>query len=363
MRIAATVVIPTHDHANLLPIAVNSVLAQTVSDIEVFVIGDGVSDDTRQAVETLQGRDSRIRFFDHPKSPRTGEPYRHLALIEARGDIVCYQADDDLWLPDHLEELQRLLRDADFAHTLPVQVLPDGALHSYTVDLSLAADRELTLAGTNRVPLGATGHTLDAYRRLPFGWRTTPAGIPTDLYMWQQFLSQPWCRFASGMRPTTLHFASPFRREWTAVARFTELERWSQNLNASAGRDEFQRAVLDSVARDRARQVIELRCAIDQSVRQLEELRVLLAATQAEQTTRQHEVDSLRHLLLNAQAETAEREHTLAARDARIAELVQALTITHNTITWRFRERLVRRPWLVRAVRWLETLARPRPTT
>jgi glycosyltransferase involved in cell wall biosynthesis len=48
--VRATVVIPTFDHGRLLWYFVRSALAQTVGDIEVFVIGDGVPDATREIV-------------------------------------------------------------------------------------------------------------------------------------------------------------------------------------------------------------------------------------------------------------------------------------------------------------------------
>src|SRR4051812_23274970 len=122
MSCAATVMIPTHDHAPLLRYSLGSVQAQSVEDLEIFVIGDGAGADTRALVAELAAADPRIRFFDHPKGPRHGELYRHEALAEARGEIVCYQADDDLWLPEHVAELRTLLQDADFAHTIALEV-------------------------------------------------------------------------------------------------------------------------------------------------------------------------------------------------------------------------------------------------
>jgi len=70
------------------------------------------------------------------------------------------------------------------------------------------------------------GHTLAAYRRLPHGWRTAPADIPTDLHMWRQFLDQPWCRVQTDWRPTSLQFPSPPRRDWTLEQRLAELDEW-----------------------------------------------------------------------------------------------------------------------------------------
>ena len=83
--IEATILIPTFDHGPTLNRSVASALDQTVKEIEVFVVGDGVSDPTRDIVAELRSRDHRIRFFDHPKGPRNGEIHRHAALQDARG--------------------------------------------------------------------------------------------------------------------------------------------------------------------------------------------------------------------------------------------------------------------------------------
>lgn len=85
----ATVVIPTFNHGPTLLYSVASALEQTVQDIEVFIIGDGVPDVTREIVGNFIGQDKRVRFFDNPKGPRHGEIYRHQALAEASGEIVC----------------------------------------------------------------------------------------------------------------------------------------------------------------------------------------------------------------------------------------------------------------------------------
>lgn len=246
----ATVIIPTFDHGPTLLRSVGSALNQTVPDIEIFIIGDGVPEVTHEVVAELMRRDGRVRFFDNPKGPRHGEIYRHQALAEARGEIVCYLSDDDLWMPEHIETMLGLLADADFAHTLAIGLGGTGKLASCWLDLSLPAERALVLSGRKGVSLACMGHTLEMYRRLPFGWRTTPKGIATDLYMQQQFLAQPDCRAASGMRPTMLHFVSPERTDWTPEQRLAELDRWQRTLSDAQGRADFISGILDWVLRD-----------------------------------------------------------------------------------------------------------------
>lgn len=246
----ATVLVPTHDHGPTLRHSVGSILAQTVEDIEVFIVGDGVPERARAAVEEVVGSDRRVRFFDRPKGPRLGEAYRHAILGEARGRIVCYLSDDDLWAPDHVETMLGLLEEADFAHGLSVALDAEGGLLGYWLDLAHPAERAAVLAGEKGVSLGAMAHTLEMYRRLPFGWRTTPQGIPTDRYMQQQFLAEPSCRAVSGTRPTMIHFESAPRATWSAGERLAELERWRGRLFDERGRAEFYCEVIELLARE-----------------------------------------------------------------------------------------------------------------
>lgn len=276
----ATVVIPTFDHGPLLRHAVRSALGQNVDDLELFIVGDGVPPVTREIVAKF-GADRRVRFFDHPKHPSRGETHRHAALQAARGEIVCYLSDDDLWLPDHVATMHRLLVDADFANTLPLRIDAAGAFGFYVVDLALSADRELLLKGTNRVPLSCAAHTLAAYRALPHGWRTTPRGTATDLSMWQQFLAEPTCRAVSGTRPTVLNFPSPLRADWTDAARLAELAWWSERIANADWRDRFLGAAFDAIVREYASESVRLRTDVENHRRWVEGLQRRLADLEA----------------------------------------------------------------------------------
>ena len=326
--LAATVLVPTHDHGPTLRRSIASALAQTVSELEVLVVGDGAPDVTRELMAELASSDPRVRFFDNPKGRRHGEEHRHAALQEARGEIVCYLSDDDLWLPEHVETLQALLSESDFAHTLPLRIDPDGRIHHWRVDLELPFYRELLLQGENRVPHCCAGHTLELYRRLTAGWRPGPEEMPSDLHMWHQILSVPGCRAVSGTRPTVLHFPSGERKGWSSAERLDELDAWAARIADPAWRDAFAQQVLDAVAVD--------------DVRLDEEIAV-----------REHRLAELHEHVLELQAEQARLVPLLLERERDLAML-------SSSVTWRLRERLVSLRFLSAPIRWAAgALARP----
>jgi len=93
------------------------------------------------------------------------------------------------------------------------------------------------LKGKNYFSLTHAAHKTSAYRRLPYGWRTTPQNIPSDLYMFQQFLRQPGLTLYSSAQPTALHFPASLRQHINPSERETELARWSKNLRNYKGRE------------------------------------------------------------------------------------------------------------------------------
>ena len=254
-ELRATVLVPTHHHGPTLHESVGTALAQSVPDIEVLIVGDGVSDATRDAASQLSRSDRRVRFLEFPKGPRNGEIHRHAALMGARGRIVCYLSDDDLWFPDHVAAMDELLTgEVGFAHALPLRIEPDGAIGDWSVDLALPYYRQQIIAGRNWIPLSCGAHTLEAYRRLTAGWTTTPSGwVGTDVYMWRKLLGSG-VAVAGCTRPTVLVFPSPDRRGWASERRVEELGLWRKRIADPTWRGEFSGTVLAYFVGMRARE-------------------------------------------------------------------------------------------------------------
>lgn len=240
-----TVLVPTHNHSHLIGYALRSIQRQTFKDLELFVVGDGAPAATRDVVASLASTDSRIRYFDFPKGERHGELNRHVALAEARGSLVAYCGDDDLWLPDHLSSLVRLLRRADFANMIQVEIYLKGALNVRLGNLAHATTRKRMLdEGFGFFGLTEAGHSLAAYRRLDEGWAPAPVGTPSDQHLFRKFVALPGIRCASANKATAIHLPSPLRLKWPDEARVEELRGFSERLDSPSLRHQLRDAIV-----------------------------------------------------------------------------------------------------------------------
>jgi len=256
MPVLFTVLLPVHRSPDLLPSAIEAVLAQTIADFELFVICDGAPEETAACAQRYAAADARVRVFPFPKGERFGEAHRHIALGEASGRYVAHIADDDLWMPNHLEEVAELLEDADFGNMLHVSVLPHGQLWLLPCDLSQPALRERMLREKfNRFGLSFGCYRLDAYRRLPVGWSPAPDSMWTDLHMWRKFLRRDDMRFATRMAVTALCFLSSYRAGLSLEERAAEHRMWHRRIQQEPERRRIVEAAWRSVISDQVNEV------------------------------------------------------------------------------------------------------------
>jgi glycosyltransferase involved in cell wall biosynthesis len=241
-----TILLPIVRPPALLPFAIQSVGAQIIQDFELFVICDGAPDETRVCANRFAAEDDRIRVFAFDKGERNGEAHRHTALAEASGRYVAHIADDDLWFPDHLTELAKLLAKVDFGNLTHVYVV-DGKALALPGDLASKQTRDSMLSDSpkyNFFGLSVAGYRLDAYRRLPEGWAPAPKGIWTDLHMWRKFLRCPGVTAGTRVAITSLQFATPQRKDLTLEARGDENRCWFERIRDPAQRDTISQEVL-----------------------------------------------------------------------------------------------------------------------
>lgn len=100
-----SVLIPTFNRAYILGKTIESVLAQTYQPLEIIVVDDGSTDETRTLIESFG---TRIRYIYQKNAGLAAA--RNMGLAAARGEFIAFQDSDDLWLPWKLQAQVALMR-------------------------------------------------------------------------------------------------------------------------------------------------------------------------------------------------------------------------------------------------------------
>ncbi|WP_222877228.1 glycosyltransferase family 2 protein [Terrihabitans soli] len=220
-----SILCPVYRPPALLPFAVDSVLSQTLTDWELFIVCDGAPPETVAAAESYSAQDPRIKVRAFPKGERNGEAHRHTVLQEAEGTYVAQIGDDDIWLPTHLAAMSSLLAEVEFGHFLEMRILP--GLVPNMVMASLEEGEAQRILETSKCLFGptVTGYRMETYRRLPEGWSPAPQGIASDAFMWKKFLRLPDITIRTCNEVHALKVPDYFRSHMSIAQRRREHER------------------------------------------------------------------------------------------------------------------------------------------
>ncbi|WP_428937695.1 glycosyltransferase family 2 protein [Fontivita pretiosa] len=103
--------VPVFNGQKYLRFTLDSLLAQTFSDIEIIVTDNCSTDATPQIVAEYAARDPRIRYIRNPTNLGPARNYR-VSMDLARGEYFKWNPADDVCAPDFIEKCVKVL-DAD----------------------------------------------------------------------------------------------------------------------------------------------------------------------------------------------------------------------------------------------------------
>lgn len=207
---SVSILLPTHNRADVLAVAIASVLDQNHNDFELLVVGDGCTDDTAALMDGID--DPRIRWFDLPKASGMGYSNRNIALAEARGHLVAYMAHDDLWMPDHLERMVPLFAQPAirWAYSRPLWVGGEGHVYPMFANLRINGHLQHFLNRRNCMASCAVMHRRACFDDVGF-WPAEMAKSG-DWAMWRRIIRRYGAQCVGFQRlPTTLHFRANWR--------------------------------------------------------------------------------------------------------------------------------------------------------
>ncbi len=96
-----SVVIPTYNREETLPLAIDSALAQTYENLEIIVVDDCSTDGTMELIKTKYAED--IQLIQHTEN-RGGSAARNTGINAASGKYIALLDSDDEWAPQKIEK-------------------------------------------------------------------------------------------------------------------------------------------------------------------------------------------------------------------------------------------------------------------
>lgn len=104
MSVKISVVIPVYNAEKYLAQCLDSVLSQSLADIEVICVDDGSSDRSAEIIAGYADRDGRVSLLRNDRNTHAGA-CRNRGLEASRGEYVLFMDGDDMLLPGSLEKL------------------------------------------------------------------------------------------------------------------------------------------------------------------------------------------------------------------------------------------------------------------
>lgn len=149
-----SVIITTFNRPELLPRALDSVLAQTLSSLEIVVVNDGGVE--VEGIVLAKGSD-KIRYLRH-EANRGVAAARNTGIKAARGKYIAFLDDDDAFYPEHLETLVDFLKESGqgVAYSNAARVMQqkvEGRYVQVSKDVPYASDFDAErILGDNFIP-------------------------------------------------------------------------------------------------------------------------------------------------------------------------------------------------------------------
>jgi glycosyltransferase involved in cell wall biosynthesis len=115
-----SVVLPAYNHEQFVGPAIDSVLNQTCSDLELIVVDDGSTDNTGEVVQGYT--DVRLQYYHQENQDAFNTINRGISL--AKGRYISILNSDDIYTRDRLEKLVSVCDEQDdvcaFSRVIPI---------------------------------------------------------------------------------------------------------------------------------------------------------------------------------------------------------------------------------------------------
>ncbi len=208
-----SVVMPAYNAEKYIGSAIQSVLGQTWTDLELIVVDDCSQDATAEIVRRLAEEDERITLLQNARNYGVSAS-RNAGVARAKGEWVAFLDSDDLWREDKLEKQLALLErhwDAALSYTASAFIDEAGQAYSYILEAE-AETTYKTLLRKNLLSCSSVMVKREVMLRHPMGGDR----MHEDYAAWLQILQEARCAY--GLNEPLLLYR--IRRNSKSGARF-----------------------------------------------------------------------------------------------------------------------------------------------
>lgn len=131
-----SVIMPVYNAEKTIKESIDSVLTQTVDDLELIVVNDFSKDKSEEIIKEIAKLDSRIKYYKNSKNMGASES-RNFAIGKATGKWIAFLDSDDIWKPEKLEKQLKVVKmnsDAQLVYTASAFINDDGDEFSYIME-------------------------------------------------------------------------------------------------------------------------------------------------------------------------------------------------------------------------------------
>ncbi len=240
-----SVVMPVYNSEKFVAEAIESILNQTLRDLEFFIVDDGSSDRSAAIIQEYAECDPRIRFFQH--SENQGESAaRNTGMAHVTGKYITGMDSDDVSLPQRLEKQVAFLEAQPhigavgiFDRTCDEELTPIRfrklptdhsimALHLilFTKTVMKSSPMMLRREHLDRQPLFdssiVAGSDLDLHLHLISAKYVRYANVPEELYLYRRHANTMNRRHQATLRPVPIELRCQALRRLGAAGKDVE---------------------------------------------------------------------------------------------------------------------------------------------
>ncbi|QYN51687.1 MULTISPECIES: glycosyltransferase [Apibacter] len=103
-----TIIVPTYNVADYIENAIDSLLYQTYTNLEIIIVDDFSTDDTLKIIKNKYSKNNKIKIFENKKN--LGSSFtRNIGIQQAKGKYIALLDADDYYVKDKIKKQVQLM--------------------------------------------------------------------------------------------------------------------------------------------------------------------------------------------------------------------------------------------------------------